>query len=203
MRARFLPELDNAFARPRLLDARARRSARRCWPSCAPRPARPTRCSISSPGSARCRRRRRRGGCGGCRGRPTRRPRSRRCSSADPAAVLGGRAGIRRDDCRLPAPSSTASSPTTGSGARTSGTSGRCRWEAGPEQALALVDSMRHMPDENSPDARHERLASDPRRRRPTRMRARPRRRRDPTRRHSTSPCSPRPASSRCGSRPS
>jgi pyruvate,water dikinase len=31
-------------------------------------------------------------------------------------------------------------------------------WEAGPDQALALVDSMRHMPDENSPDARHERL---------------------------------------------
>jgi len=31
-------------------------------------------------------------------------------------------------------------------------------WEAGPEQVLALVDSMRHMPDENSPDARHERL---------------------------------------------
>ena len=31
-------------------------------------------------------------------------------------------------------------------------------WEAGPDQVLALVDSMRHMPDENSPDARHERL---------------------------------------------
>ena len=31
-------------------------------------------------------------------------------------------------------------------------------WEAGPEQVLALVDSMRHMPDDNSPDARHERL---------------------------------------------
>ena len=34
-------------------------------------------------------------------------------------------------------------------------------WEAGPEQALALVDSMRHMPDENSPDARHDRLAAN------------------------------------------
>jgi phosphohistidine swiveling domain-containing protein len=33
-------------------------------------------------------------------------------------------------------------------------------WEAGPEQALALVDSMRQTPDDNSPDARHERLAS-------------------------------------------
>ena len=31
-------------------------------------------------------------------------------------------------------------------------------WEAGPDQVLALVDSMRHLPDENSPDARHERL---------------------------------------------
>src|ERR1700722_2852785 len=31
-------------------------------------------------------------------------------------------------------------------------------WEAGPEQVLALVDSMRHMPDEHSPDARHARL---------------------------------------------
>ncbi len=31
-------------------------------------------------------------------------------------------------------------------------------WEAGPDQVLALVDSMRHMPDQNSPDARHERL---------------------------------------------
>ena len=34
-------------------------------------------------------------------------------------------------------------------------------WEAGPEQALALVDSMRPMADENSPDARHDRLASN------------------------------------------
>jgi pyruvate,water dikinase len=34
-------------------------------------------------------------------------------------------------------------------------------WEAGPEQALALVDSMRHMPDENSPDIRHDKLAAD------------------------------------------
>jgi len=31
-------------------------------------------------------------------------------------------------------------------------------WEAGPDQVLALADSLRHMPDENSPDARHERL---------------------------------------------
>jgi pyruvate,water dikinase len=31
-------------------------------------------------------------------------------------------------------------------------------WEAGPDQVLALVDSMRHMSDQNSPDARHERL---------------------------------------------
>jgi pyruvate,water dikinase len=31
-------------------------------------------------------------------------------------------------------------------------------WEAGPDQVLALVDSMRQMPDQNSPDARHERL---------------------------------------------
>ncbi|HEY3260252.1 MAG TPA: PEP-utilizing enzyme [Pseudonocardiaceae bacterium] len=31
-------------------------------------------------------------------------------------------------------------------------------WEAGPEQVLALVDSMRHSPDENSPDTRHARL---------------------------------------------
>lgn len=31
-------------------------------------------------------------------------------------------------------------------------------WEAGPQQVLALVDSMRHMPDEDSPDARHARL---------------------------------------------
>jgi phosphohistidine swiveling domain-containing protein len=31
-------------------------------------------------------------------------------------------------------------------------------WEAGPEQVLALVDSMRHLPDEDSPDARHARL---------------------------------------------
>ena len=34
-------------------------------------------------------------------------------------------------------------------------------WEAGPEQALALVDSMRHMPDETSPDARHDKLAAN------------------------------------------
>ncbi len=33
-------------------------------------------------------------------------------------------------------------------------------WEARPELALALVDSMRSLPDDNSPDARHERLAS-------------------------------------------
>ena len=31
-------------------------------------------------------------------------------------------------------------------------------WEAGPHQVLALVDSMRRMPDEDSPDARHARL---------------------------------------------
>jgi rifampicin phosphotransferase len=31
-------------------------------------------------------------------------------------------------------------------------------WEAGPDQVLALVDSMRQMPDEDSPDARHARL---------------------------------------------
>ncbi len=31
-------------------------------------------------------------------------------------------------------------------------------WEAGPNQVLALVDSMRHMPDEASPDVRHARL---------------------------------------------
>ena len=31
-------------------------------------------------------------------------------------------------------------------------------WEAGPDQVLALVESMRQLPDENSPDARHERL---------------------------------------------
>ena len=31
-------------------------------------------------------------------------------------------------------------------------------WEAGPVQVLALVDSMRHIPDEDSPDARHARL---------------------------------------------
>jgi rifampicin phosphotransferase len=31
-------------------------------------------------------------------------------------------------------------------------------WDAGPEQVLALVDSMRRMPDEDSPDARHARL---------------------------------------------
>ncbi len=31
-------------------------------------------------------------------------------------------------------------------------------WEAGPAQALALVDSMRHTPDDNSPDHRHARL---------------------------------------------
>jgi pyruvate,water dikinase len=34
-------------------------------------------------------------------------------------------------------------------------------WEAGPEQALALVDSMRQMPDENSPDSRHDKLAAN------------------------------------------
>ncbi len=33
-------------------------------------------------------------------------------------------------------------------------------WEAGPEQALALVDSMRNMPDDTSPDQRHGRLAA-------------------------------------------
>lgn len=33
-------------------------------------------------------------------------------------------------------------------------------WEADPDQVLALVDSMRHMPDEDSPDARHARLAA-------------------------------------------
>ena len=33
-------------------------------------------------------------------------------------------------------------------------------WEAGPDQVLALVDSMRHLPDEDSPDARHARLAA-------------------------------------------
>jgi rifampicin phosphotransferase len=33
-------------------------------------------------------------------------------------------------------------------------------WEAGPDQVLALVDSLRQMPDQNSPDARHERLES-------------------------------------------
>jgi phosphohistidine swiveling domain-containing protein len=33
-------------------------------------------------------------------------------------------------------------------------------WEAGPDQVLALIDSMRQMPDQNSPDARHERLAA-------------------------------------------
>jgi pyruvate,water dikinase len=33
-------------------------------------------------------------------------------------------------------------------------------WEAGPHQVLELVDSMRHMPDEDSPDARHARLAA-------------------------------------------
>jgi rifampicin phosphotransferase len=32
-------------------------------------------------------------------------------------------------------------------------------WEAGPQQALALVDSMRQTPDDNSPDARHGRLS--------------------------------------------
>jgi rifampicin phosphotransferase len=32
-------------------------------------------------------------------------------------------------------------------------------WEAGPQQALALIDSMRHTPDDNSPDARHGRLS--------------------------------------------
>ena len=31
-------------------------------------------------------------------------------------------------------------------------------WEAGPHQVLALVDSMRRMPDADSPDARHARL---------------------------------------------
>lgn len=31
-------------------------------------------------------------------------------------------------------------------------------WEAGPDQVLALVDSMRQIPDEDSPDARHARL---------------------------------------------
>jgi pyruvate,water dikinase len=31
-------------------------------------------------------------------------------------------------------------------------------WEARPEQVLALVDSMRQSPDDNSPDARHARL---------------------------------------------
>jgi phosphohistidine swiveling domain-containing protein len=31
-------------------------------------------------------------------------------------------------------------------------------WEAGPDQVLALVDSLRQMPDHNSPDARHQRL---------------------------------------------
>jgi phosphohistidine swiveling domain-containing protein len=31
-------------------------------------------------------------------------------------------------------------------------------WEAGPDQVLALVDSMRDIPDEDSPDARHARL---------------------------------------------
>jgi rifampicin phosphotransferase len=31
-------------------------------------------------------------------------------------------------------------------------------WEAGPDQVLALVDSMRHLPDDESPDARHARL---------------------------------------------
>ena len=31
-------------------------------------------------------------------------------------------------------------------------------WEAGPDHVLALVDSMRHIPDEDSPDARHARL---------------------------------------------
>ena len=31
-------------------------------------------------------------------------------------------------------------------------------WEAGPDQVLALVDSMRHIPDEDSPDVRHARL---------------------------------------------
>jgi rifampicin phosphotransferase len=31
-------------------------------------------------------------------------------------------------------------------------------WEAGPDQVLALVESMRHIPDEDSPDARHARL---------------------------------------------
>jgi rifampicin phosphotransferase len=31
-------------------------------------------------------------------------------------------------------------------------------WEAGPDQVLALVDSMRHLSGENSPDTRHQRL---------------------------------------------
>lgn len=31
-------------------------------------------------------------------------------------------------------------------------------WEAGPRQVLALVDRMRHLPDEDSPDARQARL---------------------------------------------
>jgi rifampicin phosphotransferase len=31
-------------------------------------------------------------------------------------------------------------------------------WEAGPDQVLALVESMRQLPDEDSPDARHVRL---------------------------------------------
>jgi rifampicin phosphotransferase len=31
-------------------------------------------------------------------------------------------------------------------------------WEAGPEQVLSLVDSMRHTADDSSPDARHARL---------------------------------------------
>jgi pyruvate,water dikinase len=31
-------------------------------------------------------------------------------------------------------------------------------WEAGPEQVLALVETMRHTADDNSPDARHARL---------------------------------------------
>ncbi|WP_460606863.1 PEP-utilizing enzyme [Jatrophihabitans fulvus] len=31
-------------------------------------------------------------------------------------------------------------------------------WEADPTQVLALVDSMRHLPDDNSPDARNARL---------------------------------------------
>ena len=33
-------------------------------------------------------------------------------------------------------------------------------WEADPEQVVALVDSMRRMPDDNSPDARHAALAA-------------------------------------------